>query len=96
MVKFNRANEHTVCGAGDEVADTFMVDESGHGFAICGFSVIAGQDIFFFFRLAGLESAQPGFPASCDGGVFWHRAGRGVRVEKNVGWQGHGVFSFRE
>ena len=58
MVKFNRANEHTVCGAGDEVADTFMVDESRHGFAICGFGVIAGQDIFFFFRLAGLEAIE--------------------------------------
>jgi len=76
------ADEHAVRGAGDEVADAVVVDESGHGVAVGRVSVVCGEDIAFTVRFFGLEAELPGFAAPRDGGVCGRRADQGAGFEK--------------
>lgn len=40
----NRLNEDAMCRAGDEVADTFITGQRGHGFAVSGAGLVGGED----------------------------------------------------
>ena len=78
----NGADEHAVRGAGDEIADAFMVKERGHGVTVGRVGVVRGEDIAFAFRSFGLVAALPGFAASGDGGVCDGRGGGGAGFEQ--------------
>lgn len=94
VLVLDSVDEHSVGGRGNEIADAFMVDESGHGFAVCRLGVIGCDDFVLSFCFFGVKAAQPCLTASGDCGVIGHRAGRGVGFEKDVGWQCHGEISF--
>lgn len=94
MLELDSVDEHSVRGAGNEIADAFMVDERGHGFAVRRLSVIACEDTVFSLCFSGVKAAQPCLAASGDCGVIGFGAGHGVRVEEDVGWKGHGEVSF--
>jgi hypothetical protein len=60
------ADEHTVGGAGDEIADAFVVKERRHGIAVRYASVSHGEEIVCAVRFFGFVTVLPGFAASRD------------------------------
>ena len=64
-------DEHPVRDAGDEIADTLVVKERGHGGPVGGVSPVSGEDFVFAFafRYLGLVAASPCVAAPRDGWV---------------------------
>ena len=74
-------DEHPVRGAGDEIADAFIVNERGHGVAVGCVRIDCGGDSVFAFRSVGLVAGLPGFAASGDGGACERRTRCGAGFE---------------